>query len=139
VTERFGLVFLLVAEIVLFSVLPKTSSIFLTLQNFRTVAANQSVLSIAALASILPLIGGNFDLSVRAVALLSDIACAAATANFHAPLAAAIVVAIAIGAAIGLGSPFSSSQMSGPVTLNVTRIGSSHSYATSVCASPGAS
>jgi len=102
VTERFGLVFLLVAEIVLFSVLPKTSSTFLTVQNFRTVAANQSVLSIAALASILPLTGGNFDLSVGAVALLSDIACAAATANFHAPLAAAIVVAIAIGAAIGL-------------------------------------
>jgi hypothetical protein len=38
-----------------------------------------------------------------------------------------------------LSSPFSSSQISGPVTLKVTFIGSSDAYAMSVCASPGTS
>ena len=104
VLERFGLVFLLVAEIVFFSLFSKTGTYFFTRANFQTIAANQSVLSIAALASILPLIGGSFDLSVGAVALLADIACAAATSRYHAPLAVAIGVAIVFGAAIGLAN-----------------------------------
>lgn len=102
--ERYGLVLLLVAEIVFFSLFSKTRPFFFTLENFRTIAENQSVLSVAALASIVPLIAGSFDLSVGAVALLADIACAAATANFHAPLAVAIVIAVAFGAVIGLAN-----------------------------------
>ncbi len=102
--ERFGLVFLLIGEIVFFSLFAKTGKIFFTWDNFQTIAANQSVLSIAALASILPLIGGSFDLSVGAVALLADIVCAAATSRHHAPLAAAILLAIAFGAVVGLAN-----------------------------------
>jgi ribose transport system permease protein len=102
--ERYGLVLLLAGEIVFFSLFGKTSQYFFTLENFRTIAENQSVLSVAALASIVPLIAGSFDLSVGAVALLADIACAAATANLHAPLAVAIIIAVAFGAAIGLAN-----------------------------------
>jgi ribose transport system permease protein len=100
--ERYGLVLLLAAEIVFFSVWSKTSQSFFTLLDFRTIAENQAALAVIALATIVPLIAGGFDLSVGAVALLADIACAAATANFHAPLLVAIIVAIALGALVGL-------------------------------------
>jgi ribose transport system permease protein len=102
--ERYALVLLLAAEIVFFSLFSKTGPFFFTLEDFRTIVENQSVLSVAALASIVPLIAGNFDLSVGAVALLADIVCAAATANFHAPLALALVIAVAFGAVIGLAN-----------------------------------
>ena len=102
ILERFGLVFLLAGEIVLFCAWSKTGATFRTWGNFRQIVANQSVLSVAALASILPLIGGSFDLSVGAVALLSDIVCAAALSHHHAPLGVAIVIAVAFGAFIGL-------------------------------------
>lgn len=102
--ERFGLVILLIAEIVLFCTWSKTGATFRTWGNFRQIVANQSVLSVAALASIMPLIGGSFDLSVGAVALLSDIVCAAALSHHHASLGVAIVVAIAFGATIGLAN-----------------------------------
>jgi ribose transport system permease protein len=102
--ERFGLVLLLIGEIAFFSIWHKTGEFFFTWDNFRVIAANQSVLSIAALASILPLIGGSFDLSIGAIALLADIATGAVTAHHGWPLGVAIVIAVAFGAAIGLAN-----------------------------------
>jgi ribose transport system permease protein len=102
--ERYGLVILLLAEIVFFCSWSKTGATFRTWANFRQIVANQSVLSVAALASIMPLIGGSFDLSVGAVALLSDIACAAALAHHSAPLGVAVLIAVAIGAGVGLAN-----------------------------------
>jgi ribose transport system permease protein len=104
IVERFGLVFLLVAEIVFFSVWSKTGAAFRSADNLRIVVADQSVVAVAALASIMPLIGGSFDLSVGSVALLADIGCAAAMAHHGAPLGVAILVALAIAAAIGLAN-----------------------------------
>lgn len=100
--ERYGLVVLLAAEIVFFAVWGKTSHSFFTLLDFRTIAENYAALAIVALATIVPLIGGGFDLSVGAVALLGTIACAAATSHFRAPLGVAVLVAVVLGTAVGL-------------------------------------
>src|SRR5262249_47192188 len=62
--ERFGLPIILVGVVILFSILrPDT---FATAANWRGIAVSQSVLMIAALALIIPLIGARFDVSVGA-------------------------------------------------------------------------
>ena len=51
---------------------------------------------------LLPLVGGSFDLSVGATAVLADIVAGAAMSHHHAPTGVAILLAIAFGATIGL-------------------------------------
>jgi ribose transport system permease protein len=104
--ERFGLVFLLVGVVLFFSFYGPTGDVFRTWLNFRTIVSNESALSILALASILPLIGGSFDLSVASIMLLSDIAAAAAMSHHGAPIGVAVVIALGLGAAIGLLNGF---------------------------------
>jgi ribose transport system permease protein len=102
IVERFGLVFLLVAVVLFFSFYGPTGDTYATWVNFRTIVGNESALAILALASILPLIGGSFDLSVASIMLLADIATASATSHHGAPIGIAALIAIALGAAIGL-------------------------------------
>jgi ribose transport system permease protein len=60
--ERFGLLALLGIVLVAFSIaLPNT---FGQSSNFQNIASSQSVLAVAALALLLPLVGGRFDVSV---------------------------------------------------------------------------
>src|SRR3954469_13197735 len=60
--ERFGLLLLLGIALLVFSLLrPDT---FATAANWRAIATSQSVLAVAAMALIVPLIGGRFDVSV---------------------------------------------------------------------------
>ncbi|MBS1678390.1 MAG: ABC transporter permease [Actinobacteria bacterium] len=100
--ERYGLVMLLIGLIVLFSVLPSTSSTFPTSTNINTIVGNQSVLAIIALASIVPLLTGQFDLSVAAILGVSGVVVAACTNDLGLPLGVAIVAALAFGLLIGL-------------------------------------
>ncbi len=102
IAERFGLVFLLVAVVLFFSFYGPTGEAYGTWVNFRTILGNEAALSVLALASILPLIGGSFDLSVASIMLLADIATASATSHHGAPIGVAAAMAIALGAAIGL-------------------------------------
>src|SRR5262249_6948451 len=74
--ERYALVVLLLVLIVFFSVLPATGSTFLTLANIRNVAANEAVIAITALAALVPLVAGQFDISVGAVLGMVSIAVA---------------------------------------------------------------
>jgi ribose transport system permease protein len=57
-----------------------------------------------ALASLLPLVCGEFDFSVGSNAGFTQIVVATAMARFHIPLPFAIMLAIAAGAFIGLGN-----------------------------------
>lgn len=102
VVERYGLLVLFVLVLLFFATYDKTSDTFPTLLNFRNIVGNQSVLAIAGLASIIPLIAGQFDLSVGSIVGISSIGTAAALSRFDAPLLVAVVVGIGIGALIGL-------------------------------------
>jgi ribose transport system permease protein len=102
IAERFGLVFLLVAVVLFFSFYGPTGDVYGTWVNFRTILGNEAALSVLALAAMLPLIGGSFDLSVASIMLLADITTASATSHHGAPIGVAAAIAIAIGAAIGL-------------------------------------
>jgi ribose transport system permease protein len=100
--ERFGLLLLLVAVVVFFCAYGPTGDVYRTWLNFRTIVSNEAALSVLALASILPLIGGSFDLSVASIMLLANLAAAAAMAHHGASIAVAVAIALAFGAGIGL-------------------------------------
>ncbi|MGE0505231.1 MAG: ABC transporter permease [Solirubrobacterales bacterium] len=98
--ERYALVMGLAALIVFFAVWPKTSDTFLTTINIQNVLATQAVISIAAIAVLVPLVCGEFDISVGAVLGLSTYAVASALEHSF-PLILGILVGIAITAVIG--------------------------------------
>jgi ribose transport system permease protein len=98
--EPYGLLALFVAVIVIFSVLrPDT---FLSAANFRSIAISGSVLAVAAMALVLPLITGRFDISVGSNVGICSIAVAAAMSDYHLNLVWAMLIGLALGSAVGL-------------------------------------
>jgi ribose transport system permease protein len=104
--ERYALVGLLGVLIAFFALLPATSETFLTVANIRNVAANEVIIAIAALAALIPLIGGQFDVSVGAVLGMASVAVAALTTRAGIPLAPAVAGGVLLGAAVGAVSGF---------------------------------
>ena len=97
---RFGLVILLGGLAVLFSALrPET---FGTPQNFASILYLQSVPVVLALAVLLPLVSGQFDLSVASNLGLAQIVVVGGISEAHLGVVPAIVLAILVSAAIGL-------------------------------------
>jgi ribose transport system permease protein len=101
VLEAYALLILLVVMVIFFSLWSKTSAVFPTAANLRILVASQSVLGVVALGALIPLICGEFDLSVGAVAALSAVL-VAQTLSSGAPVIAGIAVALGAGAAVGL-------------------------------------
>jgi ribose transport system permease protein len=99
--ERFALVALLLGLIVFFSVDSTTGTIFRSGANIRNLLSGQAVVALAALAALVPLTANEFDVSVGAILGATSFACASAVSHGW-PLAGAVVLAIALGAAIGL-------------------------------------
>jgi len=102
--ERFALPALLVIVLVFFSLWPRTGHIFASAANFREVGFDYVYIGMLTLASLIPLVCGEFDFSVGSNAGFTQIVAATAMARFHVPLAFAIVLAIAFGAAVGLAN-----------------------------------
>jgi len=102
--ERFALPGIFIVVLLFFGLWDKTGSTFSRVANFQEVGSSQAYLGILALASIIPLVCGEFDFSVGPIAGVSQVATAAAMSRFHAPLAVAILIGIAFGALIGLNN-----------------------------------
>jgi ribose transport system permease protein len=102
--ERFALPGIFILVLLFFGLWDKTGSTFSRVANFQEVGSSQAYLGILALASIVPLVCGEFDFSVGPIAGVSQVATAAAMSRFHAPLAVAILIGIAFGAFIGLNN-----------------------------------
>jgi ribose transport system permease protein len=97
--EKYGLLFVLIGVVVFFSfVNPKT---FPTSANWRSIGSLQSVTAVLALALIIPLVGGNFDLSVGANAVMASVACAGFMSSGW-PLVAAAVATIGLSLTVGV-------------------------------------
>lgn len=98
--SRWALPALLVVFLVVFSVLrPDT---YFTVNNFRTIAVTQAVLGILALAAVLPLVIGAFDVSIAANLGLSSILVTGLSAKSGLPAVVAIILAILVCTIIGL-------------------------------------
>ena len=102
ITEQYALAVLLAAVVLFFSLYPKTAAIYVQPDNWRNIIASQSVLAIIALGSIVPLVCGQFDLSVGAVAGLTSVLTAMVYANLHLPVLVGVLIGIAIGAVVGV-------------------------------------
>ena len=97
--ERFGLLLLYIAIVVLFSILrPGT---FPTEANWQSIATSESVLAVAAIALVVPLIGGRFDVSVGANLSLCSIATAAVMSKYGVTLVPAVAIGILLGCFVG--------------------------------------
>jgi ribose transport system permease protein len=99
--EAYAFPILLVAVFVFFSVWPQTSSIFPTAANLQILLGSSTVVAITALASLVPLVCNEWDLSVGASAGLSSVFAAVLLTNGTSPVGA-IALGIGIGLAVGL-------------------------------------
>src|SRR4051812_28637179 len=71
--ERYALAILLMAVVAFFSLWSKTGYIYIQPDNIRNIIGSQVVLAVIALGSIVPLICGQFDLSVGSVAGMTSL------------------------------------------------------------------
>ena len=101
VLERYALLGLLILVVVVFGSWDKTADAYLTAANFRNVIGSQTVLAVIALGAIVPLVCGQFDLSVGSVAGLSSVLTASAYARWDLPLWGGVAVGILVGAVVG--------------------------------------
>jgi ribose transport system permease protein len=99
VAERWALLVLFAVMMIIFI---GTASGFSNGQNLRIVVGTQAPLVILAIAAMVPLAVGQFDLSVAAVAGTAGIALVTTVDRFHAPLGVGVAVALLISALIGL-------------------------------------
>jgi ribose transport system permease protein len=99
--RTYSLLILLIASFVLYGTWSKTSGPFLSVDNFRNMAAGQAVLAVLTLGILIPMVSGHIDLSVGNIAGLSSITTASMYADHHVSLVVGIVVGIGVGAAVG--------------------------------------
>jgi ribose transport system permease protein len=102
--ERFALPGLFAVVLIFFSSWSTTGHLFGTAANFQEVASNYVYIGILTLASLIPLVCGEFDFSVGQNAGFTQIVVATAMARFHVPLPFAVMLAIAFGALVGLNN-----------------------------------
>ena len=103
---HYGLVVLLVVEILFFRLYGGTSAVYLSHANLVALIGNQAVVCIVALAALVPLTAGYIDLSPGAITGVASIASATAVSRFHAPVLLAIVIGIVIGTLLGTVNGF---------------------------------
>jgi ribose transport system permease protein len=99
-TSRYALIAVFAAIIALFSIINPT--VFLTLANAKTIASTQATIALLALAAMLPLAVGQFDISVGYQFGLAQGLCAELIVNHHTPAGVAVIAVLALGMAIGL-------------------------------------
>ena len=100
--ERYALVLLLGGIFLTFCLLPSTRDTFPSHANLSNLMSGQVVVCLLAFAFIIPLVAGAFDLSVGANLGLCSVVTAAVMSRFDAPLVVAVLVALAVGALVGV-------------------------------------
>jgi ribose transport system permease protein len=98
--ERFALIGVWILLIIVFSIL--RPSTFPTAGNLQTILGSQAVQAVVALALLLPLITGDYDLSVASTASLSAMTVTVLNVNEGWPILLAIVAGVLVGALVGL-------------------------------------
>jgi ribose transport system permease protein len=97
--ERFSALYLFAVFVIVFGIW--TPSEFLTTSTFHIVASEQAVSGIIAIALLIPLICGQFDLSVGANANVTGILAGLLQTNAHWAVVPAVVASVLAGLLIG--------------------------------------
>jgi putative multiple sugar transport system permease protein len=103
-SRQFGMIFALVALIVLFQIL--TGGLTLTPDNVINLFNGNSYILILAIGMVLVIIAGHIDLSVGSVAAFSGIVVAITMRDLNAPWIVGVLVGLALGALIGAWQGF---------------------------------
>lgn len=102
--SAYALVIAFVLMIVVYSVL--APSTFPTWGNVRTIIGTQAVLLLLTLGLTIPLVTGDFDLSIGSLLGLSAVMCTWLTGTHGWPAAPAVVVCLLLGLAVGALNAF---------------------------------
>jgi ribose transport system permease protein len=102
--DRYGILGAWLAIIVLFAILEPDT--FFTVANFETVFGSQAVLLILALALLIPLTVGEFDLSVTGAMSVSAVLIGFLNVQHNWSIVPAVLVALGAGVVIGLINTF---------------------------------
>ncbi|MCW6512547.1 ABC transporter permease [Lichenifustis flavocetrariae] len=102
--ERFALLGVWSVIIGIFGVL--LPGIFLSWANFSILFATQAPAAILALALIIPLTAGDYDLSVGATLTLSAVTVGVLNALHHIPVGLVVPIAIGVGILVGFANAF---------------------------------
>lgn len=100
VMSKYALVAVLLAVVGLFSAVNPT--VFPTLANAQTIASTQSTIALLALAAMLPLVVGQFDISIGFQFGLAQGLCAHLIVNSGTSAGLAVAVVLAVGLLIGV-------------------------------------
>jgi ribose transport system permease protein len=101
ILERGGLIVLLAAMVVFFALDGTSGEAFRSSANVTNILGNQSVTGIVALAMVVPLVCGYFDLSVAAIAGMANVTAASVMGTHHQSIALAILAAFAVALIAG--------------------------------------
>ena len=111
VASKYGLVGLLVAAITFFALWPRTSDTFASRANIDNLLADQTVVTVMALAIMLPFVAGCFDISAGATTAVSAVVTASVMDRFGLPVAVAVALALASGLLIGAVNGFAVARL----------------------------
>ena len=100
--DRFSGVYLWILFIAVFGIW--TPSEFLTMSTLHSVASTEAVTGMVALAVLIPLAGGLYDLSVGATANVTGILVVVMMNNHHWAMVPAIILALVVGIVIGIAN-----------------------------------
>lgn len=98
--QRYALIVVFAAIVALFSII--NPSIFATTSNAQTIASTNATVALLALAAMLPLVVGQFDISIGYQFGWGQALCAFLIINHHEPAALAVLLVLASGVVIGL-------------------------------------
>ncbi len=97
--QKYAVIFVWIALIIVYSVImPDT---FATWNNITTMLGSKAVVVVLALAIMIPLIGGDYDMSVAANMTLTSMMIAIMNVWWHLPIIVSIILALIIASAIG--------------------------------------
>jgi len=100
IAGKYGTIIGLVAMIVLLSI--AAPGTFFSTSNFVNVITQNSLIAIVACGMTLPLVVGEFDLSLGYTASFASVLCVGLMTNQGLPIPLAIVLSLAMGAMVGL-------------------------------------
>lgn len=99
--EKYGLLILFLLMFFFFSSFWDRPGTFRSAANLSSVLGTYSVPGVLALAAIVPLVCGQFDLTIGSVAGLTALSTAAALSRFELSLPVAVLVSLLIGLVVG--------------------------------------
>jgi ribose transport system permease protein len=101
IVGQYGLLIAWGIVALFFTLLPQTSQIFPTANNFATIFGSQAVIVMLTLALLIPLTAGDYDLSVGFNLTLSAMLIAVLNVEHQWPIVLAVLAALAAGALVG--------------------------------------